>query len=70
MKTSHNGSKKIINMEIDLNPSKSTPCKNIVKVMNNDTISEHMFNCVELSKYSTLLGADIKQNTIMCPYCV
>jgi hypothetical protein len=64
-----NGSSMNYNIQIDLNPSRSTPCKNIVKVINDDIVKEYNLNCVELVKYQPFIGDHIGVKCIQCCYC-
>jgi hypothetical protein len=57
------------NIQIELNPSRSTPCKNIVKVTNDDEVKEYELNCVKLRKFHPFLGDHIDAVCTQCCYC-
>lgn len=72
METNKNASLMIYNIQVELNPSRSTPCKNIIKVNNergdNCKVNEYTFSCVDMTKFA-FLGDDIIESCIMCHYC-
>jgi hypothetical protein len=65
----NNGLSMNFNIRFELNPSKSTPCKNIVKVTNDGKVKEYELNCVKLRKYHPLIGDHIDELCCQCCYC-